>query len=77
MTFALVAGLCIALSSSLAGANPRIKDLVEIEGVRGNDLVGYGLVVGLDGTGDGIRNAPFTEEALENLLERLGINVSG
>ncbi|MEL7137421.1 MAG: flagellar basal body P-ring protein FlgI [Pseudomonadota bacterium] len=69
--------LCVALSSSLAGANPRIKDLVEIEGVRGNDLVGYGLVVGLDGTGDGIRNAPFTEEALENLLERLGINVSG
>ncbi|MEL6768704.1 MAG: flagellar basal body P-ring protein FlgI [Pseudomonadota bacterium] len=60
-----------------AGANPRIKDLVEIEGVRGNDLVGYGLVVGLDGTGDGIRNAPFTEEALQNLLERLGINVSG
>ncbi len=55
----------------------RIKDLVEFEGVRGNDLVGYGLVVGLDGTGDGIRNAPFTEEALANLLERLGVNVSG
>ncbi|MEM6942538.1 MAG: flagellar basal body P-ring protein FlgI [Pseudomonadota bacterium] len=60
-----------------ATAAPRIKDLVEIEGVRGNDLVGYGLVVGLDGTGDGIRNAPFTEEALSNLLERLGVNVSG
>ena len=58
-------------------AGPRIKDLVEIEGVRGNDLVGYGLVVGLNGTGDSIRNAPFTEEALTNLLERLGINVSG
>ena len=55
----------------------RIKDLVEFEGVRGNDLVGYGLVVGLDGTGDGLRNAPFTEEALVNLLERLGVNVSG
>ena len=55
----------------------RIKDLVEFEGVRGNDLVGYGLVVGLDGTGDGIRNSPFTEEALANLLERLGVNVSG
>jgi flagellar P-ring protein precursor FlgI len=55
----------------------RIKDLVEFEGVRGNDLVGYGLVVGLDGTGDGLRNAPFTEEALANLLERLGVNVSG
>jgi len=60
-----------------AGATPRIKDLVEIEGVRGNDLVGYGLVVGLNGSGDGIRNAPFTEEALANLLERLGVNVNG
>nr|WP_245851666.1 flagellar basal body P-ring protein FlgI [Monaibacterium marinum] len=55
----------------------RIKDLVEFEGVRGNDLVGYGLVVGLDGSGDTLRNSPFTEEAMANLLERLGINVSG
>ncbi len=55
----------------------RIKDLVNIDGVRGNDLVGYGLVVGLNGTGDGLRNSPFTEEALTNLLERLGINVTG
>jgi flagellar P-ring protein precursor FlgI len=55
----------------------RLKDLVEIDGVRGNDLVGYGLVVGLNGTGDGIRNAPFTEEILANVLERLGINISG
>jgi flagellar P-ring protein FlgI len=67
----------IAITSSPAHAAPRIKDLVEIEGVRGNDLVGYGLVVGLDGSGDSIRNSPFTEEALANLLERLGINVSG
>ena len=69
--------LALALVGSLATAAPRIKDLVEFEGVRGNDLVGYGLVVGLKGTGDGIRNAPFTEEALANLLERLGVNVSG
>ena len=76
--------LAILLALSLAGiapppvqAAPRIKDLVEIEGVRGNDLVGYGLVVGLAGTGDGIRNSPFTEEALANLLERLGVHVSG
>lgn len=55
----------------------RIKDLVEFDGVRGNDLVGYGLVVGLNGTGDGLRNAPFTEEIMANLLERLGVNVSG
>lgn len=62
----------------VAVAGPvRIKDLVEIDGVRGNDLVGYGLVVGLNGTGDGLRNAPFTEEIMSNLLERLGVNVSG
>ena len=60
-----------------ATAAPRIKDLVEFEGVRGNDLVGYGLVVGLNGSGDSIRSSPFTEEALSNLLERLGVNVSG
>lgn len=55
----------------------RLKDLVEFDGVRSNDLVGYGLVVGLNGTGDGIRNAPFTEEIMSNLLERLGVNVTG
>jgi len=55
----------------------RIKDLVEFDGVRANDLVGYGLVVGLNGSGDGLRNSPFTEEILSNLLERLGVNVTG
>lgn len=73
---ALMISLC--LLPSLAFAGPvRIKDLVEFDGVRGNDLVGYGLVVGLNGTGDGIRNAPFTEEIMSNLLERLGVNVAG
>jgi flagellar P-ring protein FlgI len=71
--------LCLLLLlPSLALAAPiRIKDLVEFDGVRGNDLVGYGLVVGLNGTGDGMRNAPFTEEIMTNLLERLGVNVNG
>ena len=55
----------------------RIKDLVEFDGVRGNDLVGYGLVVGLNGTGDGLRNSPFTEDIMATVLERLGVNVSG
>ncbi len=66
-----------ALDIASSGSGPRIKDLVDVEGVRGNDLVGYGLVVGLAGTGDSIRSSPFTEEALANLLERLGVNVSG
>ncbi|MEO0387227.1 MAG: flagellar basal body P-ring protein FlgI [Pseudomonadota bacterium] len=67
----------LALPEIAAAQQARIKDLVEFDGVRGNDLVGYGLVVGLDGTGDGLRNSPFTEEAMVNLLERLGINVTG
>ena len=66
------------LVPTLLNASPiRIKDLVQFDGVRGNDLVGYGLVVGLNGTGDGLRNAPFTEEIMSNILERLGVNVTG
>lgn len=68
----------LAFVPMMLGAEPiRIKDLVEYDGVRANDLVGYGLVVGLNGTGDGLRNAPFTEEIMSNLLERLGVNVTG
>lgn len=69
--------LWASLSLSVAAGPVRIKDLVEFDGVRGNDLVGYGLVVGLNGTGDGLRNAPFTEEIMSNILERLGVNVAG
>jgi flagellar P-ring protein FlgI len=58
-------------------ASVRIKDIVNVQGVRGNDLVGYGLVVGLNGTGDSLRSIPFTEDSLINLLERLGVNIEG
>ena len=71
----IVAFLLVAAQAQASAV--RIKDLVEFDGVRGNDLVGYGLVVGLNGTGDGIRNAPFTEEIMSNILERLGVNVTG
>ncbi len=57
-----------------AEATSRIKDIVEFEGVRPNMLVGYGLAVGLDGTGDSINGSPFTEQSLIGMLERLGIN---
>lgn len=78
MIRALIASLVFLLASLPATASPiRIKDLVEFDGVRGNDLIGYGLVVGLNGTGDGLRNAPFTEEIMANILERLGVNVAG
>ena len=59
---------------SPADATSRIKDIADIEGIRENMLVGYGLVVGLDGTGDTLRNAPFTRQSLEAMLERLGVN---
>jgi flagellar P-ring protein precursor FlgI len=67
---ALVAGL-----ASPALAKSRIKDIVEFEGVRENQLIGYGIVVGLNGTGDALRNSPFTKQSLEAMLERLGVNV--
>lgn len=72
-------GFCLGLFLSLPALaqEVRLKDVVEFDGVRGNDLVGYGLVVGLNGSGDGIRNSPFTEEIMANLLERLGVNVTG
>ncbi|HVK53371.1 MAG TPA: flagellar basal body P-ring protein FlgI [Pseudoxanthomonas sp.] len=53
----------------------RIKDLAQVGGVRSNPLVGYGLVVGLDGTGDRTSQAPFTVQSLKNLLGELGVNV--
>jgi flagellar P-ring protein precursor FlgI len=56
-------------------ADPRIKDIADVEGVRDNQLVGYGLVVGLDGTGDTLRNSAFTRQALNSMLERFNINV--
>ena len=67
----------ILLATATAGpsmAKSRIKDIVEFEGVRNNMLVGYGLVVGLNGSGDSLRNAPFTKQSLEAMLERLGVN---
>lgn len=60
-----------------ADAQARIRDVVDVQGVRENDLVGYGIVVGLNGTGDTVRNSPFTEDSLTHLLERLGVNVQG
>lgn len=57
-----------------AAAQVRIKDIVDVEGVRENQLIGYGLVVGLNGTGDKLNNNIFTLESLVGMLERLGVN---
>jgi flagellar P-ring protein precursor FlgI len=72
----------LAVALVIGGAAPslalsRIKDLAQVEGVRQNQLVGYGLVVGLNGTGDTLNNAPFTRQSLTAMLERLGVNTRG
>jgi flagellar P-ring protein precursor FlgI len=71
--FAFLVAFSLALPGA-AAAKSRIKDIVEFEGVRENQLVGYGIVVGLNGTGDALRNSPFTKQTLEAMLERLGVN---
>src|SRR5882724_5100037 len=76
----LIAGLMLVVALLLpfaAFATSRIKDIADFEGVRDNQLVGYGLVVGLDGTGDDIKKkSPFTRESLIGMLERLGVKVN-
>jgi len=66
--------LGVALAQSLAHAQ-RVKDLAQIQGVRNNQLVGYGLVVGLDGTGDQTTQTPFTVQSLINMLSQLGVQL--
>src|ERR1700749_418433 len=77
MACAVVLALATALPVSPAAATSRIKDLANIEGVRQNQLVGYGLVVGLNGTGDTLNNIPFTKQSLQAMLERMGVNIRG
>ena len=71
----LLLTICVLLSllASVAEA-ARLKDIADIEGVRGNQLVGYGLVVGLNGTGDG--KVEFTVKSISNMLEKLGVRVN-
>ncbi len=78
ITFVLpLLSLAPALSAAPALAFSRVKDLVEVQGIRDNMLVGYGLVVGLNGTGDSLKNAPFTQQSIQTMLERLGTNTRG
>lgn len=73
-SFACLTAAAVLIFSSPACASSRIKDISDIEGVRENYLIGYGLVVGLNGTGDSISSMAFTEESLIGMLERLGVN---
>lgn len=72
-----LAALALALAATAAQATSRIKDLANVEGVRQNQLIGYGLVVGLNGTGDTLNNIPFTKQSLQAMLERMGVNIRG
>jgi flagellar P-ring protein FlgI len=72
-----LAAFALTLYGAAAGATSRIKDLADVEGVRENQLIGYGLVVGLNGTGDTLNNIPFTKQSLTAMLERLGVNIRG
>lgn len=67
-------GALLLLAAAPVAAQVRIKDIADLEGVRDNQLLGYGLVVGLNGTGDQIDSAVFTRESLIGMLERLGVN---
>jgi flagellar P-ring protein precursor FlgI len=70
---ALVLTALFAPAPSRAGA--RIKDITSVKGVQDNQLIGYGLVVGLQGTGDSLQNTPFTGQSLQAMMDRMGVNV--
>ena len=72
----LLAG-ALLVGAGTAHASSRIKDIADFEGIRDNLLIGYGLVVGLNGTGDDLGSAVFTRQSLEAMLERLGVNTRG
>lgn len=71
----LLAGLILIVGAGLADAQVRLKDVTKSNQARDNDLIGYGLVVGLSGTGDSTRNTVFTRQSMKSLLERLGVSV--
>jgi flagellar P-ring protein precursor FlgI len=77
IAFTLLMATYVMLTMNTAHADSRIKDIVTFEGVRENMLMGYGLVVGLNGTGDKLKNTAFTEQSLIAFLERQGVNTRG
>jgi flagellar P-ring protein precursor FlgI len=77
MTRLVLVAAFLALFGGEATAATRIKDISTILGLRDNQLIGYGLVIGLQGTGDSMRNSPFTEQSLQAMLDRMGVNVIG
>ncbi|MDZ5698445.1 flagellar basal body P-ring protein FlgI [Chelativorans sp. M5D2P16] len=73
----LLTGLIVLFAAAPAVGASRIKDLAELQASRDNQLVGYGLVIGLNGSGDSLRNAPYTEQSMRAMLQNLGIATEG
>ena len=71
---ALAIGAVLLMAPGAESAS-RLKDITDVQGIRDNQLVGYGLVIGLAGSGDSMRNAPFTEQSARSMLQRLGVGV--
>lgn len=71
----LLIAIFMTTMPAIAIAGSRIKDITDVQGIRENQLVGYGLVIGLAGTGDTMRNSPFTEQSARSMLQRLGVGV--
>lgn len=69
----IIAALMLALSGAAGAA--RVKDIAQFEGVRSNSLIGYGLIVGLDGTGDQTTQTPFTTQSMQAMLSQMGVNL--
>ena len=67
--------LFVGLFTSDVLSAARVKDITTVRGIRSNHLFGYGLVIGLSGTGDNLRNAPFTSRSVKAMLDRMGINI--
>jgi flagellar P-ring protein FlgI len=77
MKASFVLSLVMLVIAATAEAGVRVKDIATLKGMRENQLVGYGVVIGLKGSGDTLRNAPFTEQSLQSMLDSMGINVRG
>jgi len=72
---AYLAFLLLSVAAVAGGSGARIKDITSVQGVRANQLIGYGLVVGLNGTGDSPRNVPFMAQSVQSMLDQMGVNV--
>lgn len=77
LTLSLFMCFCMTLPAFANGPTARLKDIASLQSGRDNQLIGYGLVVGLQGTGDSLRNSPYTEQSLRAMLQNLGIATEG